>query len=136
MESLGEDDYSDEGRALKGEINTLKEELGSFKREKEEQLIYSKYPQLKDKQEEFKEFLVDPEHRGLKFEKVAKLFLLDHDMLGESTPRKGLERPTGGSKTGTSTSYSEEDVKRLRETQPRKYIEMLRKGTLKPEDIK
>lgn len=134
--TFGDDDYSDEGKALRGEISSLKDELSSFKRLKDEESILEKYPQLKDKASEFKDFLEDPELKGLSLEKSAKLFLVENSMLDSDAPkRKGLERPTSGSKEAPKKGFSEEDVKRLRETQPRKYEQMLRDGRLNPDHI-
>jgi hypothetical protein len=45
--------------------------------------------------------------------------------------RKGLEKPTGGDRTPLSSGMSTEEVKSLRETDYKKYREMLKKGLIK-----
>lgn len=131
-----DDDFSDEGRALKAEIASLKEDLSSFKKSKEEEAIYTKYPQLKEKSSDFKEYLEDPENKGISTDRLAKLFMVENSMIDTDTPkRKGLERPTSGAKETIKKGFTEEDVKHLRDTQPRKYEQMLRNGQLNPDNI-
>ena len=50
--------------------------------------------------------------------------------------RMGLEKTTGGNKLPISSGHTIDDIKRLREEQPRKYAQMLREGKIKPDDIK
>lgn len=135
-QQFGDDDYSDEGKALRAEILAMKEEVSSFKRLKEEESVFNTYPQLKDKKDEFKEFLEDPELKGLSLEKSAKLFMVENNLIDqEVVKRKGLEKSTSGTKGEVKKGFSEEDVRRLRETQPRKYEQMLRDGRLNPDQI-
>lgn len=100
--------------------------------EKEKLLV--RYPALSDKREEFEEFLKDPENRKLSIERATQVFLVENGLLS-TAPRLGLEKPSGGATTPSSSKYTEADVRRLRENQPRKYEALLRSGALRPEDI-
>jgi hypothetical protein len=126
--------YSDEGRALKNQIDLLNAKVSSYEKKEEESKVYSSYPIIKDKKDEFQDYL--EENPELSLEKAAKLFIFENNLSTAPVPeRKGLERPTGGSKKTSSKGYTEEDVKRLRETEPRKYIKLIRAGKLNPEEI-
>jgi hypothetical protein len=62
---------------------------------------------------------------------AAKVFLTEKGLTGE-TQRKGLEKPTGGDRTPiVSGTMTAEDAKRLRDTDYRKYSDMVRKGQIK-----
>lgn len=88
--------------------------------------VYSQFPELKDFAE-FDEYR--KEFPQTKLENVAKLFLTEKGVMG--TPRKGLEKTTGGNKQPQQTGMSVEDVKLLRETNFKKYQKMLMEGKLK-----
>lgn len=112
--------YSDEGKVLQSKIESLEEKL-------ELQELKERFPQLKEMSSEFQEFRKDfPRHKG---ENVAKLFLSEKGLLEPA--RKGLEKPTGGPHVPLSQGMTQEDVKRLRETDYRKYKDMLSKGLIK-----
>lgn len=129
-----EDIYSDEGKVLKNQIGQLESKLDSIQRERELDGIYAAYPVLKDKASEFEEFQKDyPRH---KLVNTAKIFLAERDLLGQSQPRMGLERPTAGPKDTQPSGMSVEDVSNLRSTNYRKYLELLQTGKLNPSDIK
>ena len=132
---IDEDLFSDEGKLLRTEILSLKDKISKFETEKEENTIYTNYPQLKDKQDEFIEFSSDPDNAGIKKDKLAKLFLLEKGLLDTKVVRKGLEKPTGGSKANHKSGISNDEIKRLRESQPRRYQQMLRDGRLNPDEI-
>ena len=134
-EELDDDMLSDEGKMLKAELNAMKAKLTSYEKDKEEQAIYSSFPSLKDKKDEFKEFVDDPDNSGIKLEKLAKLFLVENGMSSEVKPRKGLEKPTGGQKANFKSGYSQDEIKRLRENQPRRYQQMIQSGKINPDDI-
>lgn len=130
---LEEEDMSDEGKALRKEISALNEKMSLMERDRQLERLSIQYPALVDMKDEFEKFATDyPRH---KLENVAKIFLAEKNLLTAEPARKGLERPTAGPKTPPSSKVLEDDVKRLRETQPRKYLKMLRDGTLKPEEI-
>lgn len=89
--------------------------------------IYATYPNLTDKKDEFEAFIEENPHYPL--DSAAKIFMAENEMF-EKPKRKGLERPTSGSKTPPKTGYSMEEIKDLRENQPRKYIELLKSGKI------
>jgi len=131
-----DDDFlSDEGKVLKEQINKLNEKLAVREKQDEEARIFTTYPQLKDKREEFQEFLDDPDNAGIKLDKVAKLFLVEKGLLETLPKRIGLERGTGGSKITNPSTLPIEDIKRLRESSPRRYQQMLRDGRIDPSKI-
>ena len=119
--------FSDEGRALKSQINTLESELNSIKDNQVLQGLYVQYPVLKEKSAEFDEFRLD--YPRTKLENVVKLYLSENGLL--EPKRVGLEKPTGGPRNPTSSEMTVDDVKKLRETDPRKYRDMLQKGLIK-----
>lgn len=116
------DMYSDEGKTLHDQIVTLNEKI-------EVKELREKFPVLKDKQSEFNEFRKG--YPNVDLEKIAKLFLSENGLLDEGTPRRGLEPAAGGQRTAPNTGMSEEDVKNLRETNFRKYSQMVREGKIK-----
>jgi hypothetical protein len=123
-----DDVYSDEGKALKKELDLVKGELSSFRKERELERVYAQYPELKDKSQDFEEYLKS-EHPRARVESVAKLFLSENGLL--EPKRKGLETPTGGDRQPVKTGMSVEEVKHLRETNYRKYLELLKKDQIK-----
>lgn len=132
--TLSDDELSDEGRQLKKEMEETRRELASLKESKVIEGLQSQYPALKDKSEEFNEFRQNyPE--GANIEAVAKLFLSENDLLGDSPRRKGLEKPTGGNKTPSKTKMSSKEVEDLRKNNYSKYLNMLESGQLRADDI-
>lgn len=121
------DYYSDEGKALKQELDEVRSALKGLTEDREYERLYTQYPELKDKDGEFKTFAADyPRH---KLENVAKLFLAENGMF--EPQRKGLEATTGGTRTPSTGGMTNEEVKNLRETNYRKYEEMVLNGQLK-----
>lgn len=127
---LNNDDevYSDEGKTLKSKIDLLEERLSTLSEEREIERMLAQYPALKDKASEFKEFRKS-EHPRAKVESVAKIFLAENGLL--EPKRQGLESPTGGTRTPMTSGMTSEEVKHLRETNYRKYLDMLKKDQIK-----
>jgi hypothetical protein len=89
----------------------------------------TKYPILRDKLSEFEQY--KQEYQGVKLESVAKLFLSENDLLGDSPKRKGLEKAGGGQRVAPSEGkFTAEDAKRLRETNYKEYLKQVRSGKL------
>lgn len=126
-----EDVFSDEGKVLKKEIGALKSELSEVKSELTKKDLLIAHPILKDKMAEFEEFRSDPENKGMNLRTAAKAFLVENGLLDVS--RKGLEKPTGGQRVPMSSGMTADDVKTLRETNFKKYQELLMKGQIKIE---
>lgn len=119
--------FSDEGKILKKEISALTEKINSIEEEKSFEKVCSQYPILKEKSEEFKEFCKD--YPKTKLENMAKLYLSENGLFEPS--RKGLEKPTGGQRVPVASGMTADDVKTLRETNFKKYQEMIMKGQIK-----
>lgn len=122
--------YSDEGKAIVDKfVKPLEREIQTLREQSELKDVYATYPDLKGLSSEFDEYRKDyPRH---KLGNIAKLFLNEKGLL--ESPRKGLEKTTGGPRTPVQTGMTAEDVKNLRTNNPRKYEDMLRKGLI---DIK
>ena len=125
--SSEEEIFSEEGRALKKHITDLEAKFAAVEDEKNLDRLYATYPALKEKAAEFNEFRA-AEHPRAKIESVAKLFLAENGLMGE--PRKGLEKPTGGTRVAPSPHMTADDVKSLRENDYRKYVKMLQEGKI------
>lgn len=126
-----EEEYqSDEAKMLKKELAGLKGELSSMRTEQTLKDLYGQFPALKDKSDEFNEFRKDYPHN--KLENVAKLFLAEEGLLETIPQRKGLEKPSGGSKTpAPQEGYTVEEAKNLRENQPKLWEKLVRENRLK-----
>ena len=118
--------YSDEGRLLNDKISSMALQLEQLQEEKLIAQVQSQFPMLKELSNEFDEFRKEyPRH---KMENVAKLFLTEKGLL--EPKRKGLENPTGGQRSPAEPQMTSDDVKNLRENNPAKYRDMLRKGLI------
>ncbi len=88
-----------------------------------------KFPKLSEREKEFKDFCYRFP-KGIDAETLAKSFLFE-EKEEPKEPRKGLEKPTGGTKGMPSGELSDEEVKRLRETNFEVYLKMVRNGKIK-----
>lgn len=121
--------------ALQTTVNTLTERLDKYERQDAMNEVLTSFPQLTDKIEEFDSFLEAPENKILPLTTAAKIFLVDNNLLTQAKlSPKGLEKPSGGgTRTPPKTGMSIEDSERLRKNDPRKWVDMARKGQL-PDD--
>lgn len=110
------------------DVSKLKAEIAQIKAKQAKSDVLEANPQLKEVWSEFEKFHSDPENSGMNLKTAAKSFLVEKGLL--EPQRKGLEKPTGGTRTPISSGMSVEEVKNLRETNYRKYSEMLRKGQI------
>lgn len=129
QEVTSSDVFSDEGIALKRKIDEQDEKIKTLLQSNAKQEVMGSYPIIKEKWEEFESFRNDPDNKGMNLKTAARAFLLDNGLL-EPT-RKGLERPTGGQRVPVNQALSSDDIKILRETNFRKYSDMLAKGEIK-----
>lgn len=98
----------------------------------EKDTIYNTYPNLTDKRDEFETFLEENPHYPI--DAGAKIFMAENDMF-EKPKRKGLERPTAGPKTPAKSGLTIEEIKDLRENHPRKYMDYLKSGKIKFDEL-
>ncbi|MBF83512.1 MAG: hypothetical protein CL489_03445 [Acidobacteria bacterium] len=128
--TVSTDDYSESERELKKNLTDLQDRIDSMTVNQELQKLEDKFPALADKRDEFEEFRKTVP--GVSMDKVAKLYLVENDLLDTKPTRKGLEAPTGGGVRDTSPpGYSDEELKDLRTSQPRKYLKLIQQGKIK-----
>lgn len=126
-----EDDvFSDEGKALKGSIEALQEKLSSIEKKEARRDAEAQFPFLKDKKEEFDAFLEDEENKRLSIRKAAKLFAAEHGMLDTQSPRKGLEKPTGGGQIAPKSELSPDEIRDLMKNDWKKYEKLIKEGKI------
>jgi len=111
-------------------LGKLAADLAELKAKQVKSEVLETYPQLKEVMGDFESFVADENNKGMSLKTAAKAFLTEKGLLDPT--RKGLERPTGGDRapapTGTMTA---EDAKKLRETDYKKYRELVKKGIIK-----
>jgi predicted RNase H-like nuclease (RuvC/YqgF family) len=123
-----EEEFSDEGKALKTQIASLETKIASIEEEKNLEKLYNQYPALRESSDKFSEFR-QQEHPRAKLESVAKLFMAENGLL--EPQRKGLEKSTGGTRTPPTSGMTVDDVQKLRTTDFKKYQKMLMDGQIK-----
>jgi small-conductance mechanosensitive channel len=124
---VSDDVFSDEGKLLKREIDSLKSKILEGEEREALSVIMSTYPALKDVETEFDEYR--KKYPLVELDSIAKLFLNENGMLNQK--RKGLLRPTGGDKTPVPSGMTTQEVETLRKNNGKKYREMLKKGQIK-----
>ena len=120
---------SDEGRQLKKLIAETNTRIAQLEREKQFDRVLAENPLIKENKAEFETFLDDDENKRLSLSRAAKLFLTEKGLVGDS-PRKGLEKATGGDRVPQTGKMTLEEVKELRETNYRKYSDMVKAGQI------
>ena len=123
--------YTDEGKMLEGQINSLKGTIETLMEDKILDALYVQHPVLKDLSEEFRAYKAG--FPQAKIEQVAKLFLSEKGML--EPIRKGLERPAGGGTPIVSDKLTTEEVSDLRKNNHRKYLEYLMSGKIRLDEL-
>src|SRR3990167_10014846 len=126
-----DEEFSDEGKALRGEIKSLAGKVSTLESELTKKDVLIAHPVLQEKWSEFEEFRADPDNKGMNLRTAAKAYLIENGLL--DVPRKGLEKPTGGPRVPQTSGMTADDVKILRTTNFKKYQEMLAKGQIKIE---
>lgn len=109
-------------------IGRLRTEVSSIKEKLNRSEVLETYPALKEVWNEFESFHAEDINKGMNIKTAAKAFLVEKGLL--EPPRKGLEKPTGGKNIPLS-SLNIEEIKKLRETDYKKYREMVKKGQIK-----
>jgi DNA phosphorothioation-dependent restriction protein DptG len=111
------------------ELKKLKDELSGIKGKIVKAEVIEAHPQLRELWSDFESFRELPDNKGMNTKTAAKAFLVEKGLL--EPVRKGLEKPTGGDRTPLSSGMSADEVKTLRQTDYKKYREMLKKGQIK-----
>lgn len=119
--------FSDEGRLLESKIAALEAKLSAKEQSEVRSSVESQYPQLKDKNQEFEEYM--QANPGLSIQTAAKGFLIENDLMPKSPSRKGMETG-GGARVPTRNGRTEDEVAELRKTNYRQYEKELAAGTL------
>lgn len=97
----------------------------------EKRELYRDNPELNDKKDEFEEFL---ENNNYSLEDAATIFKARY-LTDVPQTRTGLERPTAGPKVAPKTQPTVEELRQLRQDNPRKYDDLLRSGQIKPSQM-
>jgi len=120
--------FSDEGKLLEGKINELSQQITDLTAGNVKKELQESNPIFKEKWDDFESFRELPENKGMPLKTAAKAFLIEK---GQMDPvRPGLETPGGGPRVPVTPTMTAEQVKEIREKDPRKYREMLEKGQI------
>ncbi len=124
---------SETEKAILKNQKKLEKELQLMKEEKAWAEDFGKavkqFPKLADRADEFKEFCYQYP-KTIDAPTLAKAFLFEEPQEEKPTPKKGLEKPSSGSRQPQS-GMSIEDITRLRTSDPKAYIKAIRDGSLK-----
>ena len=122
-------EVSSEVKELQRQIKESNDRIDLLSEENAKKDILIQYPVMSEKWSEFETFRADPENKGMNLKTAVKSFLVENGLLDK--PRLGLEKPTGGPRVQLSTNMTVEDIKLLRETDFKKYTQLLEKGLIK-----
>ncbi len=115
-------DQTEEIRIIRGQLAEVNQKFARTE-------VLETFPQLKALWTDFETFRNDPENKGMNIKTAAKAFLTEKGILAPK--RDGLERPSGGQREPIPQGMTAEDIKHLRETNYKKYADMVRKGLIK-----
>ncbi len=115
---------------LKTQIEESNSKLETLTQDNVKKDLLIAHPVLGEKWAEFETFRADPDNQGMGIKTAAKAFLVENGLL--DAPRRGLEKPTGGPRVPVSTKMTHEEIKHLRETDFKKYQDMLMAGLINP----
>lgn len=110
-------------------VGKLQAQVDDLQKKQAVSEVIEKYPILKDKLEDLEAFRELPENKGMNLKTAAKAFVVEKGLL--EPQRQGLERPTGGPRTPVASGMTADDVANLRNTNFKKYLEMVRNGEIK-----
>lgn len=125
--SQSDEEFSEEGKALKQEIKQVNQKLADVLEKQELKEVYATFTGLKGLEAAFDEYRKEfPRH---KIANVAKLFLSEKGLLDK--PRKGLEKSTGGEKANPANGMTSEEAHTLMTTNFKLYQKLIKEGKLK-----
>lgn len=119
--------FSDEGKAILKRIESFEQKISVLEDERAIEITLNQFPTLREMKSEFLEYRKS-EHPRAKLESVAKLFMAEKGLL--EPQRKGLEKPTGGTRTPESQGMTVEEIADLRSNNWKKYKDMVAKGLI------
>lgn len=126
--------FSDEGKLLEQKINStasaLEAQLAEIREQNATKDLLLQNPVLNEHLVEFNEYRENPENKGMTIQTAAKVFMVEKGLLG-TKPRIGLEKPTGSTREpSTVGKMTAADARKLRETNFKKYQEMVLKDQI------
>ncbi len=110
-------------------VSKLKNEVSDIKGKLAKSEVLESYPQIKELWNEFETFRNAPDNKGMHLKTAAKSFIVEKGLL--EPQRIGLEKPTGGGHAPISSGMTSEEVKKLRETNYKEYLRLLKNGDIK-----
>lgn len=120
--------FSDEGKSILKVVDSVKAELEGTKKELAMKDLVLANPALKDKRQEFEDYLLS--NPGMRLETAAKAFIVENDLVEAPFTRKGLEKASGGGRTQPQTGMSPDETDNLRVSNYREYARRIKNGTL------
>ena len=131
------DMLTDGEKTLLKRQEALEIELAEMKEDKAWDRDLSKaktnFPELSEKEKEFKEYCYKYP-KGVDVETLARAFLFESKKPIQE-PRKGLEKPTAGPIQPAGGEMTAEDIQRIRETDEKLYVQLLRSGKIKAKAV-
>lgn len=122
--NLSEEVESDEGKALDSKISQVESKLKTLEKDNLKKDVLIANPVLKEHLSEFEDYLEEPDNKGMNIKTAAKAFITERGLV--TTPRKGLEKTTGGDKTAPSTpGMTADEAANLRKTDFKRYQQMI-----------
>lgn len=107
---------------LAGDVSDIQKKLAKSE-------LIKEHPALEEAWKDFETYHAEDVNKGMPLETAAKAFLTEKGLIAPR--RKGLEKPTGGTKVPLSPTMSTEEIQNLRQTNYKKYREMVKKGQIK-----
>lgn len=130
-----DDVYSDEGKLILKQMQERDAKIAALEEREKMRETFAAFPDLRGKEADFTDFRKD--YPNVNIERVAKLFLSESGITPQKAQPKGLESTSGGAKTTeTSTGFTAEEIDRIRTTQPRLFIKLVREGKIDGDNIK
>lgn len=111
-----------------GRVAKLESDMAEIRARDAKRDVIESNPILKEHWNDFESFRESEENKGMNLKTAAKAYLTEKGLL--EPKRIGLEKPTGGTRAPVSVGMTAEEVKNLRETDFRKYTDMLMKGQI------
>ena len=98
----------------------------------EEDGLLEKHPELEGREAEFRSFCLKPTRRGVEFEDLISAFLFN---IKPEKQHRGslLETGSGGPKELKPKELTASEIKRIRETDQKKYRQLIKEGKIKIE---